>query len=62
MIPMSSGRRKGIKLEALMWKQVPLEALQGVCGYTPAVEQQIENQIESRGLSFKVAVRQSWYF
>jgi len=60
--PDDPGKKERYQAEALIWKHVPLEALQGVCCYTPAVEQQIENEIESRGLSFKVAVRQSWYF
>jgi hypothetical protein len=41
---------------------VPLEALQGVCCYTPTVEQQIKTEIELRALTFKVGVQTSWYF
>ncbi|MGI8961415.1 MAG: type II toxin-antitoxin system toxin DNA ADP-ribosyl transferase DarT [Bryobacteraceae bacterium] len=60
--PDDPGKKERYQAEALIWKHVPLEALQGVCCYTSTVKQQIGNEIESRGLSFKVAVQQSWYF
>jgi len=60
--PDDPGKKERYQAEALLWKYVPLEALQGVCCYTPAVEQQLKAEIERRALSFKVAVQQGWYF
>jgi ssDNA thymidine ADP-ribosyltransferase, DarT len=60
--PDDPGKKERYQAEALIWKHVPLSALQGVCCYTSTVEQQIKNEIERRDLTFKVAARQSWYF
>ena len=60
--PDDPGKKERYQAEALLWKHVPLEALQGVCCYTQAVEQAIKEQIASRGLSFKVGIQQGWYF
>ena len=60
--PDEPGKKERYQAEALIWKQVPLEALQGVCCYTAVVERQIQAAIERRDLTFKVAVQPSWYF
>ncbi len=60
--PDDPGKKERYQAEALIWKHVPIEALQGVCCYTSTVEKHIEAEIERRNLSFKVAVQQSWYF
>jgi hypothetical protein len=60
--PDDPGKKERYQAEALIWKHLPLEALQGVCCYTPVVEQQIESEIEQRDLTFKVGVQPSWYF
>jgi hypothetical protein len=60
--PDDPGKKERYQAEALLWKYVPLEALQGVCCYTAAVEQQVKAEIEQRELSFRVGVQQSWYF
>jgi hypothetical protein len=60
--PDDPGKKERYQAEALIWKHVPLEALQGVCCYTPTVEQQIKTEIELRALTFKVGVQTSWYF
>jgi hypothetical protein len=60
--PDDPGKKERYQAEALIWKHVPLEALQGVCCYTPAVEKQIQTEIERRDLKFKVAVQQGWFF
>jgi hypothetical protein len=60
--PDDPGKKERYQAEALMWKHVPLTALQSVCCYTSAVEQQLNAEIERRGLALKVGVRPSWYF
>jgi hypothetical protein len=60
--PDDPGKKERYQAEALLWKHVPLEALQGVCCYTAAVEQQVQAEIEQRELSFRVGVQQGWYF
>jgi len=60
--PDDPGKKERYQAEALIWRHVPLNALQGVCCYTSAVEQQVRADIERRDLSLKVGVQQSWYF
>ena len=60
--PDDPGKKERYQAEALIWKHVPLEALQGVCCYTPAVAEHIKTEIEQRSLAFKVGVQPSWYF
>ena len=60
--PDDPAKKERYQAEALIWKHVPLEALQGVCCYTSAVEGQIKTEIDRRDLSFKAGVQQSWYF
>jgi hypothetical protein len=60
--PDDPAKKERYQAEALIWRHVPLQALQGVCCYSPAVEKQIDAEAKQRGLSFNVAVRQSWYF
>jgi hypothetical protein len=60
--PDDPGKKERYQAEALIWKHLPLEALQGVCCYTSTVEQQIKTEVERRGFTFKVAAQPSWYF
>ncbi len=60
--PDDPGKKERYQAKALIWKHVPLEALQGVCCYTQVVAQQIKAEVERRGLAFKVGVQPSWYF
>ncbi|MBZ5606674.1 MAG: DUF4433 domain-containing protein [Acidobacteriia bacterium] len=60
--PDDPGKKERYQAEALLWKHVPLNALQGICCYTSAVEQQVKAEIEQRRLSLKVGVQPSWYF
>jgi hypothetical protein len=60
--PDDPGKKERYQAEALIWKHVPLSAVQGVCCYTPAVAQQIKAEVERRSLSFQVGVQQNWYF
>jgi hypothetical protein len=60
--PDDPGKKERYQAEALIWKHVPLDALQGVCCYTKAVEEWIHAEIERRGLAFNAAVQPDWYF
>ena len=60
--PDDPGKKERYQAETLIWKHVPLGALQGVCCYSSTVQQQIETEIERRALTFKVGVQPSWYF
>jgi len=60
--PDDPGRKERYQAEALIWKHVPLSALQGVCCYTQPVEQQLKAEIGRRALSFNVGIQRSWYF
>jgi hypothetical protein len=60
--PDDPAKKERYQAEALIWRHVPLEALQGVCCYSSAVEKHISAEIERRGVSFRAAVQQSWYF
>lgn len=48
--------------ETLIYQHCPVDALLGVMCYTSALQQTIQKQIQSRGLSLQVHARPSWYF
>ena len=60
--PDDPGKLSRYMAEALVWRHVPLNALQGVCRYSPVVERQLKAEVASRRLSFNVAVQRNWYF
>jgi hypothetical protein len=60
--PDDPGKKERYQAEALIWKYVPLDALQGVCCYEPEVKGQVEAQVRQRGLDLKVGVQPNWYF
>ena len=60
--PDDPGKKERYQAEALLWKHVPLDALLGVCCCTDKTQRHIQDEIERRGLNFKVGVQQSWYF
>jgi len=60
--PDDPGKKERYQAEALIWKHVPVDALQGVCCYTSAAEKTIKAEAERRNLSFKVGVQPGWYF
>lgn len=60
--PDDPGKKERYQAEALIWKHVPVAALQAVCCYTAAVEQNLSLEVERRGLAMKVATRRGWYF
>jgi hypothetical protein len=60
--PDDPGKKERYQAEALLWKYVPLAALQGVCCYTSEVQQQLRAEAEKRGLSFRVGLQSNWYF
>ena len=60
--PDDPAKKERYQAEALIWRHVPLEALQGVCCHAPSVEQQLKTEVERRDLTFKVGVQPSWYF
>ena len=47
---------------ALLWKHVPLSAIQGVCCFDQQVLGDIQHQIQQRGIDFKAAAQPQWYF
>ncbi len=48
--------------EALVYQHMPVSALLGVVCYTPALKQNIEQQVAARGLNLAVYARPGWYF
>lgn len=60
--PDDPGKKERYQAEALIWKMVPLTALRGVCCYTSVVEEQINAEVQKRGLAFNARVQRSWYF
>ena len=60
--PDDPAKKERYQAEALVWKHVPLAALQGVCCYNAIVQRQIAAQIGIRNLTFKAAVQRNWYF
>lgn len=60
--PDDPGKKERYQAEALAWKHVPLNALLGLCCYSADVPDQLKQQVETRGLTFNVAVQRNWYF
>jgi hypothetical protein len=60
--PDDPAKKERYQAEALIWKHVPLDALQGVCCYTRPVGLEINAEVKRRALTFKVGVQPSWYF
>jgi hypothetical protein len=60
--PDDPGKQERYQAEALAWRCVPLDALQGLACSSPAVEAEIKNQIDERGLALKTGVQPNWYF
>ncbi|MGQ3051871.1 MAG: type II toxin-antitoxin system toxin DNA ADP-ribosyl transferase DarT [Roseateles sp.] len=48
--------------EALVHQHMPVSALLGLVCYTPALKQNIEQQVAARGLKLAVHARPGWYF
>lgn len=48
--------------EALVHQHMPVSALLGVVCYTPALKQNIEQEVAARGLNLAVHARPGWYF
>jgi ssDNA thymidine ADP-ribosyltransferase, DarT len=48
--------------EALVHQHMPVSALLGIVCYTPALKQNIEQQVAARGLKLAVHARPGWYF
>jgi len=60
--PEDPGKKERYQAEALVWKHVPLTALQGVCCFTSTVQRYLIKEVDRRALSFNVGLRPSWYF
>jgi len=56
------GKTDEYQAEALVWKHLPVDALLGICGNTPRVQQQIEKELTRRGLTVKAYAKEDWYF
>ena len=56
------GKQERYQAEALAWKHVPLDALQGVACCSRAVDMQIKEQITDRGVALNTGVQPNWYF
>jgi hypothetical protein len=55
-------KKERYQAEALLWKHVPLSAIQGVCCFDQQVLGDIQHQIQQRGIDFKAAAQPQWYF
>lgn len=60
--PEDPGKKERYQAEALIFQQVPFQALLGVCCYTEAVAQELKAETARRRLALKCAAQPSWYF
>lgn len=60
--PDDPGKQERYQAEALAWQTVPISALQGIACYSPAVEAQIKEHIDDRGLGLRTGIQPNWYF
>jgi len=56
------GKMDRYMAEALAYRHVPIQALQGIVCYTDAVKTQIAAQVNARKLGVQVFARTEWYF
>lgn len=56
------GKGARYQAEALVFQNVPLDALLGIGCHGDAIRHQLQSLIESRGLSLKVKSTPAWYF
>jgi len=48
--------------EALVFRQVPIDALLGIVCYKETVASNLEARIDERGLDLRVVTKRNWYF
>jgi hypothetical protein len=60
--PDDPGKKERYQAEALIWQHLPLEGLLGICGYTPQMQQRVQEQLDQRRLSLQSIMEKSWYF
>lgn len=60
--PDDPGKKERYQAEALVWKYLPLNALLGICSYTPAVDQWMKAQLAERHLNVRTIIERGWYF
>ena len=60
--PDDPGKKERYQAEALIWKHVPVEALLGICCYTPSVDQAIKVELAKHNLDVKTSIQRNWYF
>lgn len=48
--------------EALIYRHLPIESLQGIVCFTTELESKIKQQVNDKGLSLKVKANPDWYF
>jgi ssDNA thymidine ADP-ribosyltransferase, DarT len=60
--PDDPGKKERYQAEALVWKNVPVEALLGICGCTRGVDEWLKQELTNRGLELKTIVQRGWYF
>lgn len=60
--PDDPGKKERYQAEALVWKHVPLKALDAICCCDSVVGKHIEVQVNRRSSELKVSVQPQWYF
>jgi hypothetical protein len=55
-------KKERYQAEALIWRQLPLEAVLGICCCSDEVREQVQAQAAERTLAVKVIMKRSWYF
>jgi hypothetical protein len=56
------GKKERYHAEALIWKHLPVEALLAICSFTEDMQQQVQAQLDKRGLVVEAMIRRDWYF
>lgn len=60
--PDDPGKKERYQAEALVWRQVPINALLGICCYTEAMRLAIQAELDRLNIGIKAIVRPGWYF
>jgi len=60
--PDDPGKKERYQAEALVWRHLPVEALLGICSYSPAEDEKIKAELAKRTQVMKTIIQRTWYF
>lgn len=60
--PDDPGKKERYQAEALIWKEVPIQALLGICSHSEQVNTWLQAELAQRGIALQTIIQRGWYF